>query len=67
MVMGCTVSLFIFSPCTAPVPHPAPVMTEAHPMAKQQPTKPSHYQSKPLFSSQLCNLGQCALVKQPFL
>ena len=36
-------------------------------MAKQQPTEPSHDQSKPLFSSQLCNLGQCALVKQPFI
>ena len=29
------------SPCTAPLPHPAPVMTDAHPMAKQQPTEPS--------------------------
>ena len=67
MVMGYRVSLFIASPCTAPVPHPTPVMTEAHPMAKQQPTEPSHDQSKPLFSSQLCSLSQCALVEQPFI
>ena len=39
------------SPCTAPVPHPTPVMTDAHPMAKQRPSEPSDDQSKPLFSS----------------
>ena len=56
-------------PCTAPVPHPAPLMTEAHPMAKQRPMEPSDGQSKPLFSSlyQLCNLGQCSLMKQLFM
>ena len=52
------------SPCTAPAPHPAPVKTEAHPMAKQ-----SDGQSKPLFSSlyQLYNRGQYSLMKQLFM
>ena len=36
-------TLYIPAPplCAAPFPHPTPVMTEAHPMAKQQPTEPS--------------------------
>ena len=56
------------SPCTAPVPHPTPVMTDAHPMAKQWPSEPSDDQSKPLFSSlyQLWN-GQCTFMKQLFM
>ena len=32
------------SPCIAPLPHPTPVMAEAHPMAKQRPTKPPDHQ-----------------------
>ena len=37
------------SPCTAPAPHPAPVLTSTdphEPTAKQQTTEPSHCQSK---------------------
>lgn len=43
-------SLSCTSPCTAPVPHPTLVMTEAHPMARQKSTEPSDHQSEPLFS-----------------
>ena len=49
-----TISLSPFmytSPCTAPAPHSAPVLTstEPHePTAKQQTTEPSHCQSKSL-------------------
>ena len=39
------------STLTAPVPQPAPVMTEAHPMAKQRPTELPDFYSKPLFWS----------------
>ena len=45
------VSLSSPSPFTAPLPHPAPVMTGAHPMAKQRLTEPPDHQSKPLFWS----------------
>ena len=44
-------SLLFTSPYTAPVPHPAPVMTASHPMAKQQHMEPTNDQSKPLFSA----------------
>ena len=45
-------------PCTAPAPHPPPVMTEPHPVAKQQPTEqPSDQQSEPLLWSVLYIYG----------
>ena len=37
-------------PCTAPAPHPPPVMTEPHPMAKQRPTGSPHNERKCLLS-----------------
>ena len=57
------------SHCTARAPHPALLMTVAHPMDNQRPTEPSDDQSKPLLSSlyQLCNLGQCAMMEQLFM
>ena len=46
-----SINVSFHAPCTAPVPHPTPMMSEPHPMAKQLPTGSSHHQRKCCYSS----------------
>ena len=51
---------FAPSPCTASTPHPPPVMTEPHPMAKHRPTRSPHNERKCLLSI-LPHVNSCEL------
>ena len=57
------------SPCTAPLLHPAPVMAEAHPMAKQRPTEPPDHHCECYCNSEfylLLIFGHTSLMKPPY-